>query len=126
MRFLADMGLDTRVVKWLKDKGHDAKHLRDEGLQRIPNGEIFDKAISEKRVILTFDLDFAEIVALSKGQKASVILFRLHNTRTSHLISRLSTVLSESAEALEKGAVIVVEEFRHRVRFLPIGRVENN
>jgi hypothetical protein len=37
MRFLADMGLDTRVVKWLKDKGHDAKHLRDEGLQKVPN-----------------------------------------------------------------------------------------
>ena len=90
------------------------------------SAEIFDKAISEKRVILTLDFDFAEIVALSKGQKASVILFRLLNTPTSHLISRLYTVLSESAGALEKGAVIVVEEFRHRVRFLPIGRVENN
>ena len=126
MRFLADMGVDTRVIMWLKQEGHDAKHLREEGLQRSPNGEIFAKAISEKRVILTFDLDFAEIVALSKGQKASVILFRLHNTRTSHLISRLSTVLSESAEALEEGAVIVVEESRHRVRYLPIGRTENN
>ncbi len=92
MRFLADMGVDTRAVKWLREKGHDAKHLRDEGLQRIPNGDIFAKAISEKGVILTFDFDFAEIVALSGGQKASVILFRLHNTRTSHLISRLSTV----------------------------------
>jgi len=100
MRFLADMGVDIRVVKWLRGKGHDANHLRDEGLHRMPNGEIFNKAISEDRVILTFDLDFAEIVALSRGQKASVVLFRLHNTHTSHLISRLSTALSESAEAL--------------------------
>ncbi|MBU1207685.1 MAG: DUF5615 family PIN-like protein [Proteobacteria bacterium] len=126
MRFLADMGVDIRVVKWLREKGHDANHLRDEGLHRMPNGEIFDKAISENRVILTFDLDFAEIVALSKGHEASIVLFRLHNTRTSNLISRLSAVLSESAVALEKGAVIVVEESRHRVRYLPIGRVENN
>jgi predicted nuclease of predicted toxin-antitoxin system len=126
MRFLADMGVDIRVVKWLREKGHDANHLRDEGLHGMPNGEIFDKAISENRVILTFDLDFAEIVALSKGHKASIVLFRLHNTRTSNLISRLSAVLSESAVALEKGAVIVVEESRHRVRYLPIGRVENN
>ena len=126
MRFLADMGVDIRVVKWLREKGHDANHLRDEGLHRMPNGEIFDKAISENRVILTFDLDFAEIVALSKGKKASVVLFRLHNTRTSHLINRLDTVLSESEEALDKGAVIVVEESRHRVRYLPIGRTANN
>jgi predicted nuclease of predicted toxin-antitoxin system len=126
MRFLADMGVDIRVVKWLREKGHDASHLRDEGLHRMPNGEIFNKAISENRVILTFDLDFAEIVALSKGQKVSVVLFRLHDTRTSHLIKRLDTVLSESGEALNKGAVIVVEESRHRVRYLPIGRMENN
>jgi predicted nuclease of predicted toxin-antitoxin system len=122
MRFLADMGVDIRVVQWLRQNGHDAKHLRDEGLHRIPNGEIFVKAISENRVIVTFDLDFGEIVALSLGQKASVILFRLHNTRTSHLIKRLATVLADTAEALEQGAVVVVEESRHRIRYLPPGR----
>lgn len=45
MRFLADMGVDVRVVRWLRERGHDAKHLRDEGLQRMPDGEIFTKAI---------------------------------------------------------------------------------
>ena len=126
MRFLADMGVDIRVVQWLRQIGHDAKHLREEGLHRIPNGEIFTKAISEDRVIMTFDLDFGEIVALSKGQKASIILFRLHNTRTSHLINRLATVLSDVSDALEKGAVIVVEESRHRVRYLLPRRTERN
>jgi predicted nuclease of predicted toxin-antitoxin system len=122
MRFLADMGVDIRVVRWLRENGHDAKHLRDEGLHRIPNGEIFVKAISEDRVIVTFDLDFGEIVALSQGEKASVILLRLHNTRTPHLIKRLATVLADATEALEQGAVVVVEESRHRIRYLPLGR----
>jgi predicted nuclease of predicted toxin-antitoxin system len=100
MRFLADMGVDIRVVNWLRQRGHDAKHLRDEGLHRIPNGEIFAKAISENRVILTFDLDFGEIVALSGRQKSSVILFRLHNTRTPHVIDHLTAVLSSATKAL--------------------------
>lgn len=121
MRFLADMGVDVRVVHWLVDQGHDATHLRDEGLQRMPNGEIFTKAIAERRVILTFDLDFGEIAALTRGQRASIILFRLHNPRTAHLIDRLRTVLGESSDALERGAVVTVEEARHRVRYLPIG-----
>ena len=120
MRFLADMGVSTNVVQWLRQNGHDAKHLRDEALHQIANGEIFAKAISENRVVMTFDLDFGEIIALSKGQKVSVILFRLHNTRTSHLIDRLTAVLSDASDALEKGAVVVVEESRHRVRYLPI------
>lgn len=124
MRFLADMGVSTRVVEWLRKNGHDAKHLREEGLHRMPNGEIFTKAIHENRIIITFDLDFGEIVALSKGEKTSVILFRLHNTRTSHLLGRLSAVLKDTAKALEEGAVVVVEESRHRVRYLPPGTRE--
>ena len=122
MRFLADMGVSIRVVEWLRSNGYDAKHLREEGLHRMPNGEIFTKAIHENRIIITFDLDFGEIVALSKGKKASVILFRLHNTRTSHVIHRLSTVLKDTDKALEEGAVVVVEESRHRVRCLPPGK----
>ena len=105
MRFLADMGVDIRVVNWLRQRGHDAKHLRDEGLHRIPNGEI---------------------VALSGRQKSSVILFRLHNTRTPHVIDRLTAVLSSATKALQEGAVIVVEESRHRVRYLPLGKTKDS
>jgi predicted nuclease of predicted toxin-antitoxin system len=121
MRFLADMGVSTGVVEWLRNQGYDAKHLRHEGLHRLPNGEIFAKAIHENRIIMTFDLDFGEIVALAKGKSASVILFRLQNTRTSHLLERLSAALKESARALEEGAVVVVGESRYRVRYLPPG-----
>lgn len=121
MRFLADMGVHLQVVEWLRQRGHEVVHLRDEGLHRLPNGEIFEKAIAEHRVILTFDLDFGEIAALSRGRNASVILFRLHNTRAGHVISRVGAVLAASSPALERGAVVLVEEARHRVRYLPVG-----
>ncbi|RMG73580.1 MAG: hypothetical protein D6710_03190 [Nitrospirae bacterium] len=122
MRFLADMGVAMRIVQWLREDGHDVVHLREENLHRMPNGEIFKKALKEERVIITFDLDFGEIIALSGGKKVSVILFRLNNTRTPHVIDRLRKVLKESGEDLKKGAVVVVEETRHRVRRLPIGQ----
>lgn len=101
MRFVADMCMDVRVASWLNSQGHDATHLRDEGLQRLPNGGVFEKAIAESRVVVTFDLDFGEIVALSKGRKTGVILFRLRNTRTSFVIQRLSEVISECADAFD-------------------------
>ena len=122
MRFLADMGVAMRVVEWLRNAGHDARHLREEGLHRLPNGSIVAKAVAEDRIVLTFDLDFGDIVALTGSQAASVILFRLHNARTPFVIERLATVLDRCGEALARGAVIVVEDARHRVRRLPIGR----
>ena len=120
MRFLADMGVAQSVVKWLKSHEYDAVHLRDEGLQRLPDSEILQKAIEENRVLLTFDLDFGEIIAHSEGRNASVIVFRLHNTRAHNVMQRLETVLAESQNALERGAIVSVEEGRHRVRYLPL------
>ena len=67
MRFLADMNVDVRVVEWLRNRGHDAVHLRDEGLHRLPNGEIFRKAMTEDRTILAFDLDFGELDDIFTG-----------------------------------------------------------
>jgi predicted nuclease of predicted toxin-antitoxin system len=121
MRFLGDMCVDVRIMDWLRENRHDATHLRDQGLHKIPNGEIFDKAIRENRIVITFDLDFGEIAALTEGRKASVILFRLKNTRTAYVIERLSSAIEAFADALERGAIVIVEDTRYRVRYFPIG-----
>src|SRR5690242_17654563 len=108
------MGVSMRVVEWLRPSGYDAIHLCDEGLQKLPNGEIFRKAVREKRIVLTFDLDFGEIVAGSGGGSVSVILFRLRNTRADFVIKRLNVVLKQSTQELGQGAVVLVEDGRHR------------
>jgi predicted nuclease of predicted toxin-antitoxin system len=121
MRFLVDVCVDVRVAQWLREQGHVASHLREEGLQRLPNGQIFVKAVSEQRVVITHDLDFGEIASSSAGAKASVIVFRLHNVRLSNVLGRLKAVLEDCAPVLEQGAIISVEETRHRIRHFPIG-----
>lgn len=121
MDFLADMGVSLRVAEWLRNQGHDVLHLREAGLQRLSDTAIFQKATRESRIVLTFDLDFAEILALSANSTVSTVIFRLHNPRTPQVIERLQRVLAVSSEALERGAVIIVEQNRHRVRMLPIG-----
>ena len=120
MRFLADMGIPSRIVVQLRQRGHDAIHLREQGLQRLPDRDIFQKAMDEHRILLTLDLDFSEIVALSDNQGVGVVIFRLRNTRAGHIMARLEKVLRESSDALAKGAAVSVDEHRHRVRSLPV------
>ena len=122
LRFLADMGVSWRVVEWLRTQDYDAKHLRDEGLERLEDADIFSKAHDENRVVLTFDLDFGEIAALTEGRVANIVVFRLRNARTPFVIERLSSVLAESSKSLKEGSIIAVEDFRHRIRQLPIGK----
>jgi predicted nuclease of predicted toxin-antitoxin system len=120
MRFLCDMGVSRKVSEWLRTQGHDSAHLGEEGLARLPNGEIFVKAIAENRVILTFDLDFGEIAALAGHRLTSVVVFRLRNTRTGHVVERLATALEVAIEPLKHGAIVTVEETRLRIRELPM------
>lgn len=122
MRFLCDMGISLKVAEWLREQGHECKHLRDEHLERLPDPDIFEKGITEQRVALAFDLDFGEIVAFAGDHVTSVIIFRIRNTRAAHVIERLSAALDQANDALRRGAVVVVEESRIRVRLLPFER----
>jgi predicted nuclease of predicted toxin-antitoxin system len=119
------MGVSMEVVRWLRNEGHDAVHLREQSLQRLPDPEVFAKSIEEKRILLTFDLDFGEIAAFSRGLLGKVVVFRLRNTRATNVIARLSSVISNCQSELDSGAVVTVEDSRHRVRLLPIGRSED-
>jgi len=120
MKFLADMGISNSAVKSLQQLGHDTVHLREAGMKRALDVDIVVKAKNEDRIVLTCDLDFGDILAASGDDKPSVIIFRLENETPANMNKRLAQVLKESSNALRDGAIVLVEESRHRVRFLPI------
>jgi predicted nuclease of predicted toxin-antitoxin system len=120
MRFLADMGLAQSTVAFLRAEGHDAVHLRDQGLQQSEDIEIVQKARAEGRVILTHDLDFGRIVALGGTRVPSVITLRLSDMRPNQVNQYLIAVLERFTEQLEMGALVSVTDGGIRVRSLPI------
>ena len=122
MRFLADAGVSPRTVEFLRQLGHDAVHVRTLGLQRSPDLELVHRARADSSVVLTFDLDFGDILALGVLDKPSVILFRLADERAESVNRHLSTVLLERHAELVAGALILVEDTQYRVRKLPITR----
>jgi len=124
MKFLADMGLARSTVAFLRAQGHDAVHLREQGLQRLEDDEIIEKARAEGRVILTHDLDFGRIIAVSRASVPSVITFRLNDMRPTQVNRYLTEVLTHFARQLEAGALASVSERSIRVRTLPVKGVD--
>jgi predicted nuclease of predicted toxin-antitoxin system len=120
MKFLADMGISLRTVAWLRDAGYDVVHLREQSLQKLPDEEILIKARTEIRILLTVDLDFAQLLAVSREALPSVILFRLGNKNYQGIHERLTEVLSQYQQDLETGVIISVTNETFRVRKLPI------
>ncbi len=120
MKFLLDMGLARTTAVFLRDHGYDAVHLRDEGLQCLSDDRIIEKARQENRIILTHDLDFGRIVALSKQKTPSIITFRLDNMQPAYVNHYLSQALTRFHEELENGVLISIHEDIFRARPLPI------
>jgi predicted nuclease of predicted toxin-antitoxin system len=83
------MGVSQRTVQWLRQQGDDAVHLREQGLQRAWDPDILAKARAEDRILLTMDLDFADLLAASGDQLPSVVIFRLHDERSERVNERL-------------------------------------
>ena len=73
MRFLADAGVSPDTIAFLTRLGHDAIHVRALEMHRAQDRELVDYARSEGRVIVTFDLDFGDILALGVLDRPSVI-----------------------------------------------------
>ena len=123
MRFLADMGVSMSTVRALRAQGHEAVHLRELRLGTLSDADILEKAKQEERVVLTFDLDFGDLLAAGSFDLPSVIIFRLHNQTPSFVTPTLLDVLAHQGRALEDGAIVIIEDARHRVRRLPIERI---
>jgi len=67
------MGIAQSVSEWLKSLGHDAVHLNDEGLYKLSDNFILEKAAKENRVILTTDMDFGQLLAFNKPTAGSSV-----------------------------------------------------
>jgi predicted nuclease of predicted toxin-antitoxin system len=120
VKFLADMGISMSTVASLREAGYDSVHLRDEGLLKMDDAEILNKARSEGRIVLAFDLDFGDLLAASREALPSVIIFRLRDQTPWAVRPRLLQIVTECEADVNDGAIIVVEEARYRVRRLPI------
>lgn len=122
MRFLADAGISPKTIDFLNQLGHQATHVRTVGLQKASDVQIVERAVADGSAIVSFDLDFGDILALGIMDKPSAILFRLSDERADSVNTRLGVVLSERDNELESGALILIEDTRYRVRRLPIRR----
>jgi predicted nuclease of predicted toxin-antitoxin system len=114
------MGVSLTTVGALRSANYGAVHLRDEGLIHLPDSEIVAKAVAETRIVLTFDLDFGDILAIARSEAPSVIIFRLRNQTPAAVNPRLFRVIADCAAELASGAIILVEDDGYRVRRLPI------
>jgi predicted nuclease of predicted toxin-antitoxin system len=74
MKLLADVHISPRTVAYLRRLGHDVVRVGTEYLRASASDmEIVAAAIADERSIVTQDVDFSAIVALSNSTRPSVV-----------------------------------------------------
>lgn len=76
-------------------------HALDLALDRVPDTEIIARAVMDKRTIITADLDYPGLLALSRAHEPSLVLFRGGNWADTTVIERMGDIL-RSLTALDK------------------------
>lgn len=115
MRFLVDESTGKKTCQRLREAGHDAVFVGDV----IPGGSddaILANAESERRILVTDDKDFGELVFRLHRPTTGVVLLR---TSTANSETRFKLLLNVVTNSKIDGNFITITEGRTRITKLP-------
>jgi predicted nuclease of predicted toxin-antitoxin system len=117
MRFLTDENIARSVVIRLREAGHDCLSAR-ESMTGFADAQILARAMTESRVVVTFDKDFGELAFRSNlPATCGVVLFRITQHGREEDIKRVLDTLASRDDW--SGAFWTISDQRIRRRPLP-------
>ena len=120
MNLLLDENMLPSFRDILQELGYAALHVYDVDLKHTPDEEIILFARQSGDTIVTYDLDFSRIMALSTAQFPSIITFRLGTLNYELFREIVLFNFSNLIEAADNGSLITIDEGGIRIRKLPV------
>jgi predicted nuclease of predicted toxin-antitoxin system len=116
MKFIADVNVEKPVVDYLLESGHDVKWIPDYNCQ-MSDEELLNLAKNEKRILITNDKGFGELIFLQKKVVIGIILFRIKGHISQEKI-RLMKLLLDKYQNKLLGHYVIVS--KNKIRFIPL------
>ena len=113
MRLVADESCDFTVIIGVRDAGHDVVSVT-ERMPGVEDEKVIELAASERRLLLTEDKDFGQLVFAAAKENSGVILIRYPASARSMLTEAVVKLLAERADTLYS-RFVVMEPGRVRV-----------
>ena len=116
MRWLADECVAAPLVAFLRTGGHDVLYVA-EAAAGLNDADVIALALREKRLLLTEDKDFGELVFRRERAVPGVVLMRIGSENSRLKATRLAAAIERYGGGLF-GRYMVIEEGRFRSRRL--------
>jgi predicted nuclease of predicted toxin-antitoxin system len=117
---LLDQGLAPGTAALLRERGFDAVHVVEIGLDRAEDLDILAAAATQNRICVTLDHDFHSHLALAGQGHPSVILLRIEGIGAAAQAELIAAVCLNCESALNDGAAVSTDGTSVRIRRLPL------
>ena len=114
MRVFADHCVPTDVIEVLRDLGIEVQRAFEIGLERAPDAVLFYHAKKTGRVLLSFDLDFGNMVRFDVTHSPGIIIIEAERFSKILLRKRTREVFHELREPAVRGRLLIVDPSRIR------------
>jgi predicted nuclease of predicted toxin-antitoxin system len=115
VRFKTDENLPLEAATILRDAGFDVETIWDETLSGAADEVVAARARAEARVLVTLDLDFANIQAYPPDQHAGIIVLRPKTQDKPTVLAYIRKVIAILQRRSPVGELWIVQ--RDRIRF---------
>lgn len=116
MKIKIDENLPTELAEFLAAGGHDVHTVPCEALTGQEDKVVFTAAVSEKRLLITQDLDFSDVRQFRPGTHPGIVLIRLRDPSRRRIVDRMNQVLTAYSIESWAGCFVVISDRKLRVR----------
>lgn len=116
MQFKVDENLPPFIAARLRDAGHDAVTVADQALSGTKDEQLAPLCTAEDRILVTLDLDFADIRAYPPGTSPGIVVFRLDRQDRADFEQAAVLLVAALETNPVNGALWILERDRVRVR----------
>ena len=116
MKFKVDENLPADVRDDLRDMGHDAELVSDEGLTGSPDEVLLEHIRREKRTLLTPDKGIADVRSYPPSHYHGIVVFRPATSGQGTVLSFVRRHLPALLQLEVDGRLLVVTDRSVRIR----------
>ena len=106
MKFLADENVPGIIVHWLRNQGYECQWIAEES-PGSDDEPILSRSHREARILLTQDLDFADLVFRDQQLAYSVMLLRMGRLRPETMLGYVQQAIERIGDRLPHQFIVV-------------------